>query len=87
MQKEKVTVVLSAEICGELDAMADRFGLTKNAIIAAAAYELSRVPAENLWHALARIGEGESLVLNDSARPKISSASVPKKIANLENVS
>jgi hypothetical protein len=59
-KKSPVKVQIDDDVMARLNASADRFGLTANAVIAAAAYELSRVPPANLWHALGRICEGEA---------------------------
>jgi len=60
MNKEKLTVSMDGDAARKLDASADRFGMSKNQILAAAGYELSRVPAEDLWQAIARIAEGRT---------------------------
>lgn len=63
MQKNQLNVRLDAEVIKRLNTSADRYGLTANTLLAAAAYELSRVRTEGLWHALGRIAEGEGTEL------------------------
>lgn len=71
-KKSPVKVQIDDAVMARLNSGADRFGLTGNALIAAAAYELSRVPPENLWHALGRICEGEAVAtLTPPERPAI----------------
>lgn len=60
MKKRQVNLQLDDKILGALGETADRYGLSANQIIAAAACELSRVKAENLWHALGRIADEEA---------------------------
>ncbi len=63
MTKLKMMVVLDGDVAARLDGIANRYGMSKNLVVAAGAYELSRVRPENLWHALARIAEGEGTSL------------------------
>ena len=55
MDKQPITLRLDDDVCSRLDCTGSRYGMTKNTLIAAVAYELSRVPADQLWHRLARL--------------------------------
>lgn len=68
-KKEKVMVQLDPAVRGELDKIADRYGLTGNTLLAAVGYEVSRIPAEQLWERLARISAEER-----HARPALAGA-------------
>ena len=59
MKKKPTTIHLSPDIRAALDGIGERYSLTGNQILAAAASELARVRPENLWHALGRIASGE----------------------------
>jgi len=74
MQKNQLNVRLDSEVIKNLTTAADKYGLTANSILAAAACELARINTDRpgeLWHALGRIagdgalelipGNGESL--------------------------
>lgn len=71
MIKPQMKVVIPAEIQQRLHQIGERYGMTGNAIVAAAAHELSRVRPENLWHALGRIAEGEAPELPAPAAKRI----------------
>ena len=74
MQKTQLNVRLDDSVVKILNATADRYGMTANTIVAAAAYELSRVRTENLWHALGRIAEGEGMALMPADTPALPAA-------------
>lgn len=59
MQKKQFKLQIDDDVNQRLFLLGNRYGMSANAIVAAAAYELSRVRPENLWHALGRIAEGE----------------------------
>lgn len=60
MNKTKRLVSADDSMWKALDKLGERYGMTGNALLAAAGCELARVKAENLWHALGRIAEGEA---------------------------
>lgn len=60
MKKQPCQVYFDETIGRNLDEIAGRYGMTKNTLLAAAAYELSRVPPEQLWERLARLSKEES---------------------------
>lgn len=61
MKKRQMRVQVDEGVENLLHEKAARFGLTGNAVLAVAAYELSRVPAEHIFHALGRIAAGEGV--------------------------
>ena len=81
MQKIQFKLQLDAAVSRRLSEIADRYGMSANAIVAAAAYELSRVHPENLWHSLGRICEGENVpTLPEPERPEIKSGKAKKEL-------
>ena len=71
MQKPQFKVQLDGEVQAKLHALGGRYGLSGNAVLAAAAHELSRVRPENLFHALGRIAQGEGLEIMPPETPAI----------------
>jgi hypothetical protein len=63
MIKPQFKISLPEEVQRDLHKIGERYSLSGNAIVAAAACELARVRPENLWHALGRISEGEGMSL------------------------
>lgn len=62
MKKKPTTIYISPEVRGALDGIGERYSLTGNQVLAAAASELARIRPEELWHSLGRIAaSGESL--------------------------
>lgn len=78
MQKRQMNVTVDDEVIKRLNTIADRYGLTANTVMAAAAYELSRVRPENLWHALGRIAADEGQPLPPEA---VATLPAPRKQA------
>lgn len=76
MIKPQMKIAVEPEVQKRLHEMASRYGMTGNAIVAAAAYELSRVRPENVFHALGRITTGEGLEIIE---PEPSALPAPKK--------
>jgi hypothetical protein len=59
MIKPQLKIVIPEEVQKRLHALGEHYGMSGNAIAAAAAVEISRIRPEDLWHALGRIaGEG-----------------------------
>lgn len=71
MTKREIKISADDEVQQRLHNIGARYGMSGNAIVAAAAYELSRVRPENLWHALGRIADGEALQLVTPATPAL----------------
>lgn len=63
MIKPQMRIAIDPDIQKRLHDVGARYGMTGNAIVAAAAYELARVRPENLFHALGRIAAGEGVEL------------------------
>ncbi len=61
MIKPQMRIAVEPEVQNRLNEIGARYGMSGNAIAAAAAYELSRVRPENLFHALGRIAAGEGV--------------------------
>ncbi len=59
-KKHKLIVSIDDDVETRLENIGERYGMTKNTIVAAAAYELSRVSPEMLWQALSRISGEEA---------------------------
>lgn len=76
MIKPQMRVAIEPEIQKRLHEVAGRYGMTGNAIVAAAAYELSRVRPENLFQALGRIAQGEGVEIMP---PDVESLPAPRK--------
>ncbi len=55
MKKKPTTIHISPDVRDALDGIGERYSLTGNQVLAAAASELARIRPENLWHALGRI--------------------------------
>lgn len=78
-KKQQFKLQLDAEISRRLSETADQYGLSANAIVAAAAYELSKVPSRNLWQALGRICAGETVeALPAPTRPNVTAGRAGK---------
>lgn len=78
MIKPQMRIAIEPEVQKRLHDMAARYGMTGNAVVAAAAYELARVRPENLFHALGRIAQGEGVELMP---PDAGALPEPKKAA------
>lgn len=63
MKKKQLKIQIDEDVEARLHQSGARFGLSGNAVLAVAAYELSRVRPENLFHALGRIAAGEAVEL------------------------
>lgn len=61
MIKPQIKIAIAEDVLARLQTIGDRYGMSANAVAAAAAYEMSRVRPENLWHALGRIAAGEGV--------------------------
>lgn len=55
MQKAKVMIQLDPDVRGQIDKIAEHYGMTGNTLLAAVGYEVSRIPAEQLWTRLSRL--------------------------------
>ena len=55
MKKQPCQLYFEEDIAARLDSTASRYGMTKNTLLAAVGYELSRIPADQLWHRLSRL--------------------------------
>lgn len=73
MTKQEMKISTDGEVSKKLHDLGARYGLSGNAVVAAAAYELSRVRPENLWHALGRIAAGEAQELTTNGRDPLPS--------------
>jgi hypothetical protein len=69
MKKSKRPISLDDEVWARLIDIGAPYGMSPNALIAAAACELSRIKSPQLWHTLGRIAEG-----NDEALAPVPSA-------------
>ena len=63
MNKPQFKISISDDVAQRLATIGDRYGMTPNAIVAAAAYEISRIRPESLWHALGRIATDEGVTI------------------------
>lgn len=63
MQKRQCNVGLDDETLSKLTTIAEHYGtaVTPNSILAMAAVQIARVRPENLFHALGRIPDGDSV--------------------------
>lgn len=59
-KKVKIKVGLDEDVLSSLENGGSRYGMTANALLAAAGYELSRVAPEDYFRAISRISEGSS---------------------------
>lgn len=62
MIKPQMKIVLPDDVQQRLHTLGERYGMSGNAIAAAAAVEISRIRPENLWHALGRIADEETFI-------------------------
>ena len=69
VNKTKKNISLDDDVWARLDSIGAPYGMSANALIAAAACELSRIKSPQLWHTLGRIAEG-----NDEALAPVASA-------------
>jgi len=85
MNKTKKTVSLDDDVWARLDAIGEPYGMSSNALVAAAACELSRIKSNQLWHTLGRIAEGNGEALEPapaavSRRPKPAAVPVAPEV-------
>jgi hypothetical protein len=85
MQKTQLNVRLDDNVIKALNATGDRYSMTANTILAAAACELARVRPEQIWHALGRIADGERVEIVGADRETLPEARRSPKRALLAN--
>ncbi len=67
MQKRPFKIQISDDVEKALHQIGEYHGITGNVVVAAAAAQLARVPASDLWHALGRIASEGAPALPTSA--------------------